>query len=186
MVEIEPNFQEKHKVRNGSFRVSVPIIRKVDESIASCGSCFFPKEVEQVDTNNYVVQMLTQNDYADRWRQVVPRARRYTKKFVDTEGNEQVKVFSNAYRMKVNLAQLPEYLWHRMQYVNDTTKLVRNGIHHYIIEKSNVDDEIHELANLLRLPVEKQHKERVMELLNILKDNDIYGWLVIRAKNMYR
>ena len=32
MVDMEPNFQDKHKVRNGSFRISVPIIRKVDEN----------------------------------------------------------------------------------------------------------------------------------------------------------
>ena len=73
-----------------------------------------------------------------------------------------------------------------MQYIDENTHYVSNGIHHYIVEKSNVDDEIYELAAILQNPVLSKYKERVHELLNILKDNDVYGWLVIRAKSMYR
>ena len=88
--------------------------------------------------------------------------------------------------MKFNLAQLPEYLWDRMQYIDEKTKSVNNGIHYYIIERTNVDDEIRELSSLLKHNVETKYKERVYELLNILKDNDVYGWLIIRAKSMYK
>jgi hypothetical protein len=136
--------------------------------------------------NTYTVQMLTQNDYADGWRQVVPSAKRSYKRYTNTDGDIFTKSYLNVFRMKINLAQLPEYLWHRMQYVNDDTQYVSNGIHHYIIEKTNVDDEIHELANILKNPPFPEYKERVHELLNILKDNDVYGWLIIRAKAMYR
>jgi hypothetical protein len=184
MVEMESNY--KHHVKNGSFRVVVPMCRRIEDGNGSYVNCFFPKDYEQVDAKSYIVQMLTQNDYADGWRQVVPNAKRHSKTYKDLEGNEIVKTFSNVYKMKVNLAQLPEYLWHRMQYVDENTKSVRNGIHHYIIDKSNVDDEIRELASILNQHVDTSHRERVHELLNILKDNDVYGWLVIRAKSMYK
>jgi hypothetical protein len=173
-VEMESNFPEKQKevkVRNGSFRVTVPMVQEV---------------VGQNDTRTYTVQMLTQNDYADGWRQVVPRSKSFIKKFVDSEGNQQMRHYSNAYRMKINLAQLPEYLWHRMQYYNENTKTVNNGYHYYIVEASSVDDEIIELANILKESPKAEYKERVHELLTILKDNDVYGWVVIRAKSMYR
>ena len=176
-VEIKSNFLEKqekqkeHKVRNGSFRINVSID---------------PECVEQIDKKTCTVQMLTQNDYADGWRQVVPRAKFFIKKFVDTEGNQQIKNYSNAYRMKINLAQLPEYLWHRMIYYNENTKTVNNGYHYYIVEATSVDDEIKELVNILKEPAQAEYKERVHELLTILKDNDVYGWVVIRAKSMYR
>ncbi len=182
MVDIEPNFQEKNKVRNGSFRAYVPVGKDMGEGVVG----YSPKYYEQVDTNVITVQMLTQNDYADGWQQVVPRAKTYVKKFVDSEGNEQRRVFSNAYRMKINLAQLPEYLWHRMVYYNETTKTVNNGYHYYIIEATNVDAEIRELASILKNPPLVEHRDRVKELLTILKDNDVYGWVVIRAKSMYK
>jgi hypothetical protein len=187
MVEIEANFQDKHRVKNGSFQVSIPMGRKVNEGELVNGlSCYFPKEFEQIDKATYTVQMLTQNDYADGWRQVIPNAKRYYKKYTNTNGDIHTKSYLNAFRMKVNLAQLPEYLWHRMQYVDDNTHYVSNGIHHYTIEKSNVDDEIYELANILKQHNQSEYKERVHELLNILKDNDVYGWLIIRARSMYR
>ena len=177
MVDVEQYFPEKekqlkeHKVRNGSFRVTVPMVQY---------------SADEVATKTLTVQMLTQNDYADGWRQVVPKAKTFIKKFVDTEGNQQIKHYSNAYRMKINLAQLPEYLWHRMQYYDENTKIVNNGYHYYIVEATSVDDEIRELVNILKIPAQVELKERVHELLTILKDNDVYGWVVIRAKSMYR
>jgi hypothetical protein len=191
MVEIEANIQDnnqdKQRVKNGSFQVSIPMGRKVNEEELVNGlSCYFPKEFEQMDTSIYTVQMLTQNDYADGWRQIIPNAKRYYKKYTNTNGDTHLKSYLNAFRMKINLAQLPEYLWHRMQYVDDNTHYVSNCIHHYIIEKSNVDDEIYELVNILKQHHKSEYKERVNELLTILKDNDVYGWVVIRAKSMYR
>ena len=167
-MEVETNFSDKQKVRNGSFRVAVPYLRD-----------------DGMERKMLTVQMLTQNDYADGWRQVVPRAKTFSKKFVDNEGNEIIKYYSNVYRMKINLAQLPEYLWNRMQYSEGNNKVVNNGYHYYTVEATCVDDEIHELANILKSPAQAEFKAKVHELLNILKDNDVYGWVVIKAKAMY-
>jgi hypothetical protein len=54
-----------------------------------------------------------------------------------------------------------------------------------MIERTNVDDEIRELAKILKNPFEKCFKERVNELLNILKDNDVHGWVVVKANRLY-
>jgi hypothetical protein len=167
-MEVETTFSEKQKIRNGSFRVYKTY-----------------NNDDVIEKKLITVQMLTQNDYADGWRQVVPRAKSYSKRFVDNEGNEIIKYYSNVYKMKVNLAQLPEYLWHRMQYSEGNNKVVNNGYHYYTVEASAVDDEIRELANILKNPSQPELKEKVYELLNILKDNDVYGWVVIRAKSMY-
>jgi hypothetical protein len=187
MVDME--YQDKPKVRNGSFRVRVPICRNY-ETIQSNGIVsFFPKQYEEIDSVIHTVQMLTQNDYAEGWQQMVPKAKHFTKNYVDSEGNHVSRVFTNAYRMKVNLAQLPEYLWHRIQRVDMRNSTVNNGYHYYTVENTNVDDEIRELAHILNISQElslrAKYKERVHELLNILKDNDVYGWVVIRAKTMY-
>jgi hypothetical protein len=166
----------EHKIKNGSFRVRMPDInRYIPESKYD--------NVEPVICN---VQMLTQHDYADGWRQVVPRMRTSTKKYKDEKGFETIRHYSNAYKMKINLAQLPLYLWHRMQYADGDNYTVRNGMHHYLIEHTNVDSEIRELVNITNMPVCNSMRERVSELLNILKDNDVYGWVVIRAKSMYK
>ena len=167
-MEVETIFSEKQKVRNGSFRVSVPYLTD-----------------DGMEYKLITVQMLTQNDYAEGWHQVVPRAKTYSKRFVDNESNEIIKYYSNVYKMKINLAQLPEYLWHRMQYFDENSKTVNNGYHYYIVEATCVDDEIRELANILKNHAQPELKERVHELLNILKDNDVYGWVIIKAKSMY-
>ena len=171
-------------IRNGSFRVNVPIGRNFDPQETGLNS-IFPKYYEELDRTTFTVQMLTQNDYADGWHQIVPRAKHFTKRYVDTEGNIVSRLYSNAYKMKVNLAQLPEHLWHRMQYVDETMHTVNNGYHYYYVENTNVDPEIRELAHILRGYYCPSQKERVHELLNILKDNDVYGWVVIKAKTMY-
>jgi hypothetical protein len=70
-------------------------------------------------------------------------------------------------------------------YVDDTMHTVNNGYHYYTVMKTNVDDEIRELAHILRQVRCPKYKDRVHELLNILKDNDVYGWVIIKAKAMY-
>jgi hypothetical protein len=173
-------------LKNGSFLAHIPIGRKNDDILLSGLTCMQPKDFEQVDTVSYTVQMLTQHDYAEGWKQNIPRIKKWNKLHKDEKGTEYAKQHSNAYRMKVNLAQLPQYLWHRMQFVDDTYYSVRNGIHYYLIEKTNVDSEIRELVDITNKPYEHKFKERVYELLTLLKDNDVYGWVVIRAKSLYK
>ena len=190
MVDIER--PKSNVVRNGSFRVNVPIARNFETEKTDGIVGIFPQYYEELGSQPYTVQMLTQNDYADGWQQVVPTAKHMTKTFVNSDGNTVSRLYTNAYRMKVNLAQLPEYLWHRMQRVYKTNQqlyTVNNGYHYYIVESTNVDDEIRELAHILSITQElstrPEYSNRVHQLLSILKENDVYGWVVIRARNMY-
>jgi hypothetical protein len=185
MVDMEVNKSSNSNNRNGSFRVNVPIARNYEPTETSGIVSIFPKYYDELDMATHTVQMLTQNDYAEGWRQVVPKAKHYTKKYVDSEGNTVSRLYSNAYRMKVNLAQLPEHLWHRMIFFNESMHTVNNGYHYYTVMNTNVDEEIRELAHILRQTVCPSYKDRVHELLNILKDNDVYGWVVIKAKSLY-
>jgi hypothetical protein len=177
--------ENRNKVKNGSFRVTVPIGRNSGYE-SNDVRVMWSKDYEEVDYATYTVQMLTQNDYADGWQQIVPRVKTYSKTFKDEEGNEQTRIGTNIYRMKVNLAQLPEHLWHRMKYLNETHWTVRNGMHYYLVEATPVDKQIRRLVHLSSFPRMDELKEEVMELLNVLKENDVYGWVVIRAKNLYK
>ncbi len=185
MVDMENQSNHSNFVKNGSFRVNIPVVKNYDPESFRGLTSIFPKYYEETGRTVHTVQMLTQNDYADGWQQVVPKAKHYTKRFINTDGDLVSRLYSNAHRMKVNLAQLPPYLWHRMQYVNESMYTVNNGYHFYYVERTNVDDEIRELARLLTYTVCPSHKDRVLELLNVLKDNDVYGWVVIKAKSMY-
>ncbi len=174
-------------VKNGSFRVDVPIMNTF---ITSDINCVSPRECEIKEKVRHNVQMITMNELADGWYQVVPKAKHYMKNITDEKGITTRIKCSNIFRTRVNLAQLPPYLWHRMQrYYKDgeftENFTVRNGLHYYMVEHTNVDDEIRELASILQKHVSKEYKERVHELLNILKDNDVHGWVVIKANRLY-
>ena len=174
-------------IKNGSFRVDIPLMSTFITSEINCVS---PGECDIKERVRHNVPMITMNELADGWRQVVPKVRHYMKTVSDDKGVTTKIKCSNIFRTRVNLAQLPSYLWHRMQrYYKDgeltQNYTVRNGIHYYMIEHTNVDDEIRELAKIIEKPVEKAFKERVHELLNVLKDNDVHGWVVIKANRLY-
>ncbi len=171
-------------MKNGSFTVHIPVGRshKLNESI-----CLFPKEFEQVDQNTYTVNMLNQHELADGWVQVLPFPKSVRRKFKNVDENEvETMVERNVmqrFKMRVNLAQLPHHLWHRMKRYNEMSFVVKNRIYHYLVEKTVVDDEIRALYHLTTLLKTPETCEKIKELLTVLKDNDVYGWVVIRARN---
>ena len=164
---------------NGSYKVRIPIANKNHSTNFSTGAYsvfrgdYAPEETALVNVN-----MLSQIDYAHGWQQVVPKKRFFIKNH-DTLG-------TNVYRMKVNLAQLPYHLWHRMHKYSrySDSHIVNDGMYQYIVEPSCMDNVIRELVSLF--PYDKQHVKRVSELLTMLKDNDIYGWIVIKAHELYK
>ena len=142
---------------------------------------------------NTLIKPLSQNDLAVGWRLVVPRVRRITKTYKDDHDNVVSKQGYNIYRSKVNLAQLPYYLWSKsrvLRIINQFTKLedspsirVNDMSHHYFITPTNVDQEIKELVSLINKPFDNTYKETISNLVNILKDNNVYGWPVIIASS---
>lgn len=177
---------ENQKVRNGSFRVRVPVGHKNTVTMFDDDSiyCTYPRDYEQVTTNNHTVQMLSQNEYANGWRQVVPKRRTYLKRYKDENGVEQRKVGSNVFRINVNLSQLPYHLWDRLHRSRNGF-MVNEGIYQYYVDVTPYDSEIRELVSYVNT-YNGCNKTRVMELLETMKENDIYGWAIIKAGAMYR
>ncbi len=177
------------KVKNGSYKVHVPIGAKgqyytrLDNDSAFS---VYPSDYEQTDRSVYNVSMLNQNEYAHGWRQVLPRRRVYIKHIKEKDSDNIVdRIGSNVYKLTVNLAQLPYHLWNRMRLSHRTTQIINDYIYQYTVENTNVDDEIRELVFLINQPYNKSYTERVTELLNVLKDNDVFGWVVIKASSLY-
>ncbi len=172
------------KVRNGSFRVRVPVGNTSTVTMFDNDSAYslYPNDYEQKDTVNHTVQMLSQNEYANGWRQVVPKKRVYIKRFKDDNGMEHSKISSNVFRMNVNLAQLPHHLWTRIRH---NRSYVSDGMYNYNVERTDVDNEIRELAHYTTVPYNSANRERVNSLLSTMKENDVYGWVTIRASAMY-
>jgi flagellar basal body rod protein FlgG len=184
MSEIHP------KVKNGNFKVKIPIgnsnsFMRIDETDTYS---LFPKDYVKVDTVQHTVPMLSQNEYAHRWNQVLPRKRVYIKQFKNDKNEDVAKISSNVYRMNVNLAQLPYHLWSRMRRIKNQTSThnyrVNDNIYQYIVEPSNVDDEIRTLVCILNQQHNVAYYEQIRNILTVLKDNDVYGWPVIKA-HMY-
>lgn len=176
----------KYKIKNGSFRVKIPTIKNIFNDSDKL-QCTDPKNYNKsqgwADSNTHTVQMLSQNEYAHGWQQILPRKRTFLKYYKETEeGQEQVRISSNVFKMKINLAQLPCHLWTKRKLYNN---IIRDGIYQYLIEQTTIDNEINELFHIITNTFNIIHKERVFELLDILKENDVYGWVVIRASNFY-
>ncbi len=177
------------KVKNGSYKVHVPIggrgqyVTRLDNDSAVS---LFPSDFEQTDKSVYTVSMLTQNEYAHGWRQVLPRRRVFIKRIKNKDTDEMTeRIGTNVYKLKVNLAQLPYYLWSRIRPTHLNQQIINDNNYQYTVEYSNVDDEVRELVSIMNNGYNVSNRERVTELLNVLKDNDVFGWVVIKASALY-
>jgi hypothetical protein len=172
------------KVRNGSFRVRVPVGNTSSVTMLDQDGAYsvYPNDYEQKDTVNHTVQMLSQNEYANGWRQVVPKKRIYIKRFKDDNGMEHSKISSNVFRMNVNLAQLPHHLWHCMR---NNSFYISEGMYSYNVERTDIDSDIRELVQYTTQPYNSANRDRVRCLIDTMKENDIYGWATIKASAIY-
>ncbi len=172
----------------GSFNVEIPVGTNDPYETHLNNGCYsiFPKYNIVKKYNSYTIPMITQNELADGWLLCHPRYGSYYKTVINSEGEKVNTRVDGSYHFKINLSQLPENLWHKMNYLNHHSYYVNDGIYRFTVVSTPVDDEIRELYHLTKQMKCPEHKERVQELLNVLKDNDVYGWVVIRARNMYR
>jgi hypothetical protein len=175
--------------RYGSFNVEIPVGCEDPYDTHLNNGCYsiFPKYHNIKKYNSYItIPMITQNELADGWLLVHPNTRSYFKTVVNEAGEKVNTRVNGSYHFKVNLAQLPENLWHKLNFLNERSYYVNDGLYDFTVLKTPVDDEIRELYHLTKQMKCPEHKERLQELLTVLKDNDVYGWVVIRARNMYR
>ena len=168
------------KYKNGSFKVNVPIL-----SSASSDINFVNTKDINYTYKPVIVNPLSQSELAEGWNQVIPPPRR--KNIYLTRNGRTIMRKKQLYNyFKIDLSKLPENLWHKLQPVYEeniysyTTAKDKRFI--YIVNPTVVDDEIRELVNLMNQVTFDSN--RAMELLQVLQDNDIHGWVVLRAKNM--
>ena len=114
------------------------------------------------------VKYLTQQELAEGWRQIVPR----------TNEKKLVNHFC------ITLAFLPEQFWKKLikiKYdINDSYKIIIDGLTRYTIIETNQDDIMIKLFNEL-----SQKYLNILLLNKYINDLDISqhtGWLVLRAK----
>jgi hypothetical protein len=174
------------KTKNGNFMSRFKVCEigvNIDVDPKSHCESKFPSECTYLDSVKHNVNMLSQNEYAQGWVQIIPRRRLFIKRIKNDKDEYVSRISSNIYRMKVNRAQLPPYLYHKLIY-NDTMT-INHKMYQYNVESTPVDDEIAELIKYTNMSFDEKHRERVYELLAVLKDNDVYGWVVIKATSMY-
>jgi hypothetical protein len=131
---------------------------------------------------DHIIRPLSQDDLARGWRLIAPKIRHF--KNTPSENNEGNKRTSNLYHSKVNLAQLPYHLWHKVTHIKMKWIYDKSHVYHY--ESTNVDNEIRELVKILNNPFDIKNKEYVTFLLNTLSDNNVNGWPIIKAKHFYK
>lgn len=162
---------------NGSFNVNV-LTATGDSTTIS------PRDVQYTNKTVCNVKPLTQTELANGWQLKVPRAKRRVVEYMD-EGTQMSKLSSNVQKFKINLAQLPPYLYKRKRLYRDSGFMVKNGCQFYYIEPTPIDNSIQELVNICNKPYNSIYKDKVVSLLNCLSENDIIGWCVVKASTMY-
>ena len=106
-------------------------------------------------------------------------------RFIEKNNNIITRKVKQYILQKVNLSQLPEYLWINLEKNNLNEhykyKPIIDKVIKYNIIDTPVDVDILELKSILDNSL-NNNSTRIIELLQILQDNNINGWLIIKAK----
>jgi hypothetical protein len=136
-----------------------------------------------------VVSPLTQKELANGWSLMVPPVRIIEYNEIKTEhGIKKIKKTNECF-FKINLAQLPNELWGRIKtrYTKDgERRSARNNMYVYLINETPFDNEICELRDIVLRHEDgcDVNVDHVKELINLLTENDIKGWVLIRANRI--
>lgn len=155
-VQVEPS-SKKRKLPFGHFKV------QVKNGSSNLGK-FVLESFEDV-----VCKPLTQEELADGWQLVLPKSSK----------TQPIHHFS------VTLAQLPPYLWryYRKDFQEDGKEffpIIKDGIYYYSVNQTKYDDVLRELFGLMNK--RQPDRNEVKRLLDQL-ENQVSGWLVIKARN---
>lgn len=114
----------------------------------------------------------TQEDLADGWRQNLPKSAK----------NQPIHHWS------VTLAQLPPYLWYMykkdFQDNKEVNPIIKDGIYYYSVNQTKYDNDLKSLYQEL-MKGYYADKNEIKMLLDKL-DNQVNGWLIIRAKKFMK
>jgi hypothetical protein len=155
---VEQQTNKKRKLPFGHYKVQ---IRKEN------------MDADKLQTSNKeVCKPPTQEELADSWRPNLPRNAR----------NQPIHHWS------VTLAQLPPYLWCKnkktVQDGKEVYPIIKDGIYYYSVNPTKYDSELKSLYQEL-MKGYKADKDEIKILLEKL-DNQVNGWLIIRAKRFMK
>jgi hypothetical protein len=113
-----------------------------------------------------LVNPLSQDELARGWSLVLPRVRNDTR----------------IHHFKIFLSHLPEHLWNKLHTDNDNLhyNVISDNIYRYSVQKTDNDNYIKELYR----HVMKRNFNSIIvkELYDNLKNENVKGWLMIRAR----
>lgn len=116
-----------------------------------------------------LVNPLSQEDIAEGWSLVLPRARK----------NSTIHHFS------VYLSQLPPHLWNQVyvDYKNpDTYHEITDKIYKYSVKMSKHDEEIRKMKNLVMATY--PNVDEIAQQFKVLQNARIKGWVMTRAHHI--
>lgn len=165
----------------GSFYVNIPVAAVENEDTIL--------SLDYINNYNKVlVNPLTQKELSEDWSLVVPKPKFKINYYTNLDNIKvQKKHFLNNI-FKINLARLPNELWSKLKLVYEdgiySYSIAKNNRYIYIINPTPVDDEIRELKEIVTGYYPSEKKERILELLQVLHDNNTSGWVILRAKRV--
>ena len=145
------------------------------------------------------INILSEDEKMENWQRVLPKNLIRNKTIVKNGKNVITKKrIKTVAIMKINLTQLPNYLFKRLKpiYKSSNSKnksqlskishyYVRDNIYKYIVVPSDVDSSIFELKKILES--NKYDNERLELLLDIVKSSDIQkGWIYKKGLKMLK
>lgn len=168
----------------GSFKVNVETVTPQLDNILE-------KDVK-IEKKSVFVKPLSQKLLSEGWELNVPKPNFKLKIFTDQFENK-IKRKQYLYNyFKINLAQLPNKLWEKQKSVYEekifSYSIAKNKRYIYIVNPTPVDTEIKELRNIITQEYSYSYskKHRISELLQLLEDNNITGWVLIRGREILK
>ena len=117
----------------------------------------------------YVVSSLKQEEIADGWSMILPKAHKNPTK----------------HHFCVYLSQLPPHLWQKVKVdskKNDTYQEISDNIYKYSVKISKYDNDIRKLYTLVM--AKYPNVEQVSEQFKVLQSARVRGWVMIKAHNI--
>ena len=137
--------------------------------------------------NDKRIYYTSQNDLAEGWRVVLPQRNMVEVKSEKKENEENTETSKRKFENKVmynevNLAQFPPHLFNKL---NPKKEIYYDNFFKFKLLKTEHDDAILTLYKKLKknYPNEKE-KNEIKELGELLENNNISGWITIKASKV--
>ena len=147
------------------------------------------------EPQKHTVNPLSQQELGNGWRLVVPKKRNRIVT-VKSDSGENIKIRkTNESFFKINLAQLPPYLFNNLKTIykkdENVSYRARDRSYVYLVQSTPVDQEIRKLFNYCNKYencVNNLNNEQITEIkecLQKLDDEEINGWVVSKSKRLF-